>query len=112
MFHTALPISIEVDSTTLKNCNTHLNPSTRKEKTHSDTILEYRQHRINMVRAKITVKIIEAKDALENCIQRQDFLAAQALKTQINVMAEDNDKLQCILNDANSEELNNALEER
>ena len=107
-----LPISIEVDGATLENCTKHLTPSNRKENTLSNKILEYRKHRIKIEKAKIIVKLVEAKDALEKCIQRQDFVVAQTLKTQIDALEEDKDKLQCILNNADPKELNKALEDR
>merc|ERR1719342_2046649 len=74
------------------------------------SVLEHRKRSMQVKIAEITVKIVESKDDLEKCVQKQDYLQAQALKKSILALENDKQTLQNILLKQDSEELSFVLE--
>ena len=111
-FSTLQTMSINVESTIFETSTNQLSAAMIDQITCSPAVLEHRKQRIRIEIAKIQVKIIEVKDALEKSVQKQDFLIAQDLKTKINNMELDKDKLAHILENACPQELQNVIDER
>merc|ERR1712001_279794 len=82
------------------------------KKSCSPAVLEDRKHRIKVEIAKLLVKINEHKDDLEKCVQKQDFLMAQEIKTNITTFESDKVILEGILEREDGDELKDAIEKR
>ena len=78
----------------------------------SPAVLEERKHRIKVEIAKLLVKINECKDDLEKCVEKQEFLMAQKIKTKITTLEADKLALSSILEREDAVELKDALENR
>ena len=84
----------------------------RKITVCSPAVLEDRKHRMKVEIAKLIVKINEGNDDLEKCVERQEFLKAQEIKTSVAMLQEEKITLSLILDRENATEIKEALEQR
>ena len=75
------------------------------------SVLRNRKHRMKVEIAKISVKIHEGNDAMEKWIRKQDYAQAQEVKSQLEIHQKEKDRLTKILDNADSDELKEALQE-